>query len=188
MLMYKIIFRSIFYQWLLLFIGISIGFIANAEWLGYKSVLIERSISNIFFPTEFTPEVEKKVKEIGSAKICTKLGFPTDFEVLGEVVYYNDEFYWCRYKFRDSKNRLKFGESTTRVRWKTWEYNYGSEKDVIDTEEKALNAMKKLEDWHSKIRQAIKEADQKEKELIEKELLLKKEDFSYRININRQPC
>lgn len=167
--MYKIIIRTIFYQWLVLCIGISIGFIGNAEWLGYKSVLIERSIDNIFFPIEFTSEVEKKVQQIGASKIFTELGYPDEFEILGEVVYYNDEFYWCKYKYRDINKKLIFGESTTRVRWKTWEYNYGSEKEVIDTPEKIKESITRLELWHSKIRSAIKQADEKEKHLIEKE-------------------
>lgn len=167
--MYKIIFRSIFYQWFLLFIGISIGFIANAEWLGYKSVLIERSISNIFFPIEFTPEVEANVKNIGADKIYAELDYPNEFEILGDVVYYNDEFYWCKYKFRDDKGKLQFGEATTRVRWKTWEYNYGSPDDVVDSTEKANALMQNLETWHSKIREAIKQADEKEKELLRQE-------------------
>lgn len=169
--MYKIIFRSIFYHWLILLIGISIGFITNAEWIGYKSVLIERSISNIFYPIEFTKEIEDRVKGIGASKIFTELGYPNDFEVLGDVVYYNDEFYWCKYKYRDKNNRLKFGESTTRVRWKTWEYNYGSEKEVVDTEDKLKESVKKLNEWHSKIREAIKQADEKEKELLRQEAL-----------------
>ena len=46
--MYKVIIRTIFYHWLILCAGISIGFIANAEWLGYKSVLIERSMITFF--------------------------------------------------------------------------------------------------------------------------------------------
>ena len=168
-IVYKVIIRTIFYHWLILCAGISIGFIANAEWLGYKSVLIERSIDNIFFPIEFTTEVEKRVQEIGASKIYTELGYPNEFEVLGEVVYYNDEFYWCKYKYRDSNNELIFGESTTRVRWKTWEYNYGSPDDVVDSTEKANKLMQNLEIWHSKIRDAIKQADEKEKLWIEKE-------------------
>lgn len=169
--MYKIIFRSIFYPFFLIFIGISVGFIVNAEWLGYKSVLVNRSIDNIFFPIEFTPAVEANVKKIGASKICAELGFPKDFEILGDVVYYNDEFYWCKYKYRDKNNVLRFGESTTRVRWKTWEYNYGSSNEVIDTEEKARESIEKLKNWHSKIREAIKKADKKEQDLIKEENL-----------------
>jgi hypothetical protein len=167
--MYKIIVRTLFYHWLLLCFGISIGFVVNAEWLGYKSVIIERSINNIFFPIEFSEDVENKVKQIGSSKIFTKLGSPSDFEILGEVVYYNDEFYWCKYKFRDSSGQLNFGEATTRVRWKTWEYNYSSEKELIDDEDKAAESIKRFEAWQSKIRDAIKQAEEKEKALREAE-------------------
>lgn len=167
--MYKIIIRTLFYHWLLLCTGISIGFIVNAEWLGYKSAIIERSISNIFFPIEFSEEIEKQVKSAGSAKIFAELDYPSEFEVLGEVVYYNEEFYWCKYKFRDDSGVLNFGESTTRVRWKTWEYNYGSEKEIIDTEDKAAESIKRFEAWQSKIRNAIKQAEEKEHTLKEQE-------------------
>lgn len=171
--MYKIIIRSLFYNWLLLFVGLSMGFVLNAEWLGYKSVLIERSINNIFFPIECTPEMESKIKAIGAERIYISLGRPDSFEILGDVVYYNDEFYWCRYKYRDNKGNLEFGESTTRVRWKTWEYYYGSETEIIKNEEKNLSASKKLEEWHSKIREAIKQADKREEELLRQENLSK---------------
>lgn len=167
--MYKIIFRSIFYQWFILFIGISIGFITNAEWLGYKSILIERSISNIFFPIEFTQEVEDNVKKLGADKIYAELDYPNEFEILGDVVYYNDEFYWCKYKLRNKEGKLQFGEATTRIRWKTWEYYYTSPNDVIDNADKSDENMQRLELWHSKIRKTIKEADEKEKLWKEKE-------------------
>ena len=169
--MYKIIARSIFYHWLLLIIGLSVGFTLNAEWLGYKSVLIERSINHIFFPIDFTPEMESKIKNMGAKKVYESLGCPNDFEILGDVVYYNDEFYWCRYKYRDKQNNLQFGETTNRVRWKTWEYYYGSQKEVIDDQEKALLAKQKLEEWYSKIMEAIQKANQKEQILKHQELL-----------------
>jgi hypothetical protein len=169
--MYKIIFRTLFYHWLILSTGISIGFIVNAEWLGYKSVIIERSISNIFFPIEFTEDIEEKIKNQAAEKVFHELGEPKEFQILGQVVYYNDEFYWCKYAFRDNDDQLQFGETTTRIRWKTWEYNYGSEKEVIDTPEKILESNKKFNQWHLKIRQAIKDADEKEKRLLEQEII-----------------
>lgn len=170
--MFKVIFRTIFYQFLLLFVGISIGFIANAEYIGYKSCVIEKSINNIFFPIEFTKEVEDKVKKIGASKVFIENNSPDEFEILGEVVYFNDEFYWCKFKYRDKKGNLKFDSDIVRVNWKTWEYNYNNPTviDPIDTEEEALKEKQRLYEWHKKIKEAIEESEKKEKELLEKEL------------------
>jgi hypothetical protein len=173
--MQKIIIRTLLYHWLFLIVGLSVGFIINAEWLGYKSLLIERSINNIFFQESLTPDLEKKIKEKALIKIYTSLGYPAEFEILGEVIYYNDEFYWCKYKFRDKNDKLVFGERTTRVRWKTWEYYYGSDKEKLDTNEKNSSASKKLEEWHLKIRDSIREADRKEMELLRQESLIQED-------------
>ena len=39
--------RTLFYQFLLLFVGISIGFIVNAEWVGWKYPIIQTSFAII---------------------------------------------------------------------------------------------------------------------------------------------
>lgn len=165
----KTILRTIFYQFLLLFVGLSLGFIANAEWVGFKSVLLERSLNNIFFQVEFTEDLEERVKSMGATRAWAELNYPSEFEILGDVVYYNDEFYWCKYKYRNAAKELVFGEYTTRIRWKTWEYNYGSPDEVIDTTEKANKVMDRLNAWHLKIKNSIKQADDREKEILELE-------------------
>ena len=48
--------RTLFYQFLLLFVGISIGFIINAEWVGWKYPIIQTSIQNTFFSIDFEDE------------------------------------------------------------------------------------------------------------------------------------
>lgn len=163
----KTVFRTIFYQFLLLFAGISLGFIANAEWVGMKSVIIEKSAKNIFCPPEYDERLDRLVKNMGSYRVFMANGRPDEFEVVDENVYYNEEFYWCRYKYRDGSGKLRFGEDITRVRWKTWEQYYDYE--VVDTPEKVKEQIRKRKEEMEKRDREIREAEDREKELLKNE-------------------
>ena len=128
--MHKIIIRSIFYHWLFLFIGISIGVISNSEWVGYKYILIERSIRNIFFPIEYNQEVENYIKEAGKMRLWSQLGCPQDFEVIDDLVK-GEEFYWALCKYTDKNGKQIKAIESIRVRWKTWEYYYKIDEPVV---------------------------------------------------------
>lgn len=121
--MYKIIVRSIFYQWFILFIGMSIGFIANSEWAGYKYVLLERSIRNIFFPIEYNEQMEKFVIEMGQMRTWIDLGCPKKLDFFEEKVI-GEEFYHARYECVDRNGKQHSGIAFHRIKWKTWEYYY----------------------------------------------------------------
>lgn len=128
--MHRIIIRSIFYHWLILFIGMSIGFIGNSEWVGYKYVLIERSISNIFFPIEYTETVENYIKEAGKIRLWSQLGCPQDFVIIDDLVK-GEEFYWASYRYKDKQGKEIKGIDSVRVRWKTWEYYYSIDESIV---------------------------------------------------------
>lgn len=123
--MHKIIIRSIVYHWLILLIGISIGFIGNSEWVGYKYAIIERSIKNIFYPIQYNEEIENFVKEMGRMRTWVDLNCPRDFRVLEENVI-GQEFYWCKYSVHES-----IGTAQHRIKWKTWEYYYKIDEPVV---------------------------------------------------------
>ena len=119
----KIIFRTIFYQFFILFIGISIGFILNSEWIGWKSNIIKRSFSNIFFPLEFDEKTCQNIKNWGTMKLWILNGQPKQFEVLEDGLL-GEEFYIAKIKFKDEKEKFVEKIESTRIRWKTWEYYY----------------------------------------------------------------
>lgn len=132
----KIIFRTIFYQFFILFIGISIGFILNSEWIGWKSNLIKRSFNNIFFPVEFNEDTCQKIKDWGAFKLWGLNKQPKNFEVLEDGLL-GEEFYIAKIRFKDEKEKWVEKIESTRVRWKTWEYYYENpepwaEEEVID--------------------------------------------------------
>jgi len=128
--MYKIIIRSILYHWIVLLIGISIGFVANSEWAGYKYVLVERSIRNIFFPIEYNQEIENFVKEMGKMRTWVDLGCPPEFNVSNEKVI-GEEFYSAKYDCVDRNGRKHSGNTFHRIKWKTWEYYYKIDEPVV---------------------------------------------------------
>ena len=163
--------RTLFYQFFLLFIGISIGFIVNSEWVGYKSCLVEKSIKNIFFPIKFTPKMESGMRILLAERMRAKEGYPPEFEVLSSVVVANDEFCWIAYKYRDQDGKLVFKDDVERMRWKTWEYNFDEESSLnpIDTKEEWLKLDKRMSDWQEKIKDAINLAEKRKVEILEKE-------------------
>jgi len=167
----KAVLRTIFYQFFLLFVGLAVGFIGNAEWVGFKSCLVERSIKNIFFPIEFTPKMEKGMKFMLEQRMRTKEGYPLEFEVLSSVVVANDEFCWIAYKYRDQDGKLVFKDDVERMRWKTWEYNFDEESvlNPVDTEEEWLALDKRMSDWQEKIKDAINLAEERKAEILEQE-------------------
>jgi len=129
--MIKVVLRSIFYNWFVLFVGIIIGFVCNAEWTGYKYVLIERSMNNIFFPIEYNERVEHFVKEVGKMKLWSSLDCPEDFLILEDAVK-GEEFYWAKYQYTDKKGKKIVDIGSSRVKWKTWEYYYKIDEPVVN--------------------------------------------------------
>jgi hypothetical protein len=103
--------------------GMSIGFIANAEWIGYKSLLVHKSINNIFYPIDITPELQQTIKNIGEKKIRMSVGNPTNFRIIDDLLYDN-EIYWAEYEYIDLKGVKIKGCSKARIYWKPWEYYY----------------------------------------------------------------
>ena len=117
----KTMFRTLFYQYFLLFIGISIGFICNAEWVGWKSNLVERSFYNIFFPVEFGEEMCAKIKNWGAFRIWAFNDKPSNFKVIEDGLL-GEEFYIAKLQYTDKNGNTIEKIDSTRVRWKTWEY------------------------------------------------------------------
>jgi hypothetical protein len=121
--MIKIIVRSIFYHWFAVFVGISIGFLCNTQYVGEKYVIVERSIRNIFFPIKYDENVEAFVKNAGRMRLWALLDCPEHFEIIDELVK-GEEHYWAVYKIIDSKGKEIKDIGSVRVKWKTWEYYY----------------------------------------------------------------
>lgn len=117
------ILRTLFYQFFLLFVGLSVGFIINAEWIGWKSNLIEKSVQNIFFPTEFDEKTCEQIKNWGKFRIWAFNDRPENFEIVEDGLL-SEEFYIAKFSFTDKSGKKVEKIDTTRVRWKTWEYYY----------------------------------------------------------------
>lgn len=115
----KVVFRTIFYQWFILFVGISIGFIANAQWVGHKYLLVEKSIGHIFFPIEYTPELDNLIKSLAKYRLWCELGKPDDFKVHDEMLS-DHEFYDADISYVKNGKTVRKMEKT-RVRWRPWE-------------------------------------------------------------------
>ena len=126
--------RTLFYQFFLIFIGISIGFICNAEWVGWKSNLIARSYTNIFNPVEFDEKVCQQIKNWGATRIWAELGNPKNFEIIEDAVA-AEEFYIGKFKYTDVKTgKNKIEILSHRVRWKPWEYYWDNPKPITEKE------------------------------------------------------
>lgn len=132
-LVLKTVCRTLFYQFFILFIGISIGFICNAEIIGCKTQLVSKSFKNIFFPVKFDKEVCSNLKSWGAFKLYAKNQFPPDFEIVEDALL-AEEFYWLKYSFTNSNGEKEIAIDNIRLRWKTWEYYYGDGEVMTDEE------------------------------------------------------
>lgn len=121
----KTVIRTLFYQFFLLYIGISVGFIANAEYIGWKSAIVSKSVQHIFFPIKYDQQVENFVLNMGRMRLATKL-FGSPFADLTGVIsderVWGEEYYDALY--HDPENNDEIELYQTRVRWKPWEYYY----------------------------------------------------------------
>ena len=133
----KCVFRTLFYQLLLLFIGGSIGFISNAEWVGWKYPVVSNSISNIFFPIDFEdPGVLQWLYGNGRLKVFGLMGKYRDLEVIEEAML-AEEWYWVKFSYTDDNGNTKTDIQSVRIRWKPWEYYY-DDKARIPMDEEAM--------------------------------------------------
>ena len=128
----RVIARTIFYQLLALFIGISLGFLVRPEYWGNRAPIIQRSVRHIFFPIEYNEDIEGFIISIGRSRlfyeIVTELGnVPKLFEIVkGSEWVEGEERYRCEYQYVDEKGNLDVHKYVTRVNWKPWELYFPS--------------------------------------------------------------
>lgn len=160
----KTVLRTLFYQFFLLFVGMSIGFIVNPEWFGWKSNLVTKSFNNIFFPVKFDSDVCNNIKSWGRFKLYIQNNMPKDFEVVEESVL-GEEFYVLKYSYTDNSGKKQITIDSIRIRWKPWEYYY--EWAEVRTDEEWVEYLEKgtLNSRES----------QKALELLEERLIMNKE-------------
>ena len=131
----KCILRTLFYQFLLIFVGVSIGFITNAEWVGWKFPIVEKSVNNVFFPIDFEDEgVLEWLYKQGRFKIYCLHDYPQDFTVIEEAMA-AEEWYWVKFSYTDHNGNTQVKVDHIRIRWKPWEYYYEDEARVPMTDE-----------------------------------------------------
>ena len=130
----KCILRTLFYQFLLLFVGISIGFITNAEWVGWKYPVITRSFNNIFNPIHFEdPGVLQWLYGHGRLKVFGLKGKYPDVEVIEEAML-AEEWYWVKFSYTNPKGNTVTDIKSVRLRWKPWEYYFDNDINPMDEE------------------------------------------------------
>ena len=134
--------RTLFYQFFLLFVGLSIGFILNVEYVGWKYPSVVSSIHNTFFPIDFEDEgVLQHLYKTGQYKIWAFNHYPKDFKVIEEAMC-AEEWYWVKYSYTDKNGDTKINIDHTRIRWKPREYYYEDEARVPMTEESMRKYLK----------------------------------------------
>ena len=133
--------RTLFYQFFLLFVGLSVGFLLNVEYVGWKYPIVHNSIYNTFFPIDFEDEgVLEYLYNQGQFKIWSFNNHPQDFEVIEEAMM-AEEWYWVKYSYTDKKGKTRVAIDHTRIRWKPWEYYYDDEAMTPMTDEEMRKYM-----------------------------------------------
>ena len=123
----KCILRTLFYQFILLFIGGSIGFICNAEYVGWKLPIVTNSFYNTFYPIDFEdPGVLQWLYGNGRLKIFGTIVRHKDLEVIEEAML-AEEWYWVKFSYTDENGNTRIDIKNVRIRWKPWEYYFDEE-------------------------------------------------------------
>lgn len=124
---WKTVSRTIFYQFFLVFVGLSLGLIIYPEWFGSKTLVVNKSIGNIFFHPTFE-EVKPGVMYVGRLRLWTYLDCPEDLDIYDEEML-SEELYVCNYDFTRDGKKLT-GSYQTFIKWKSWETGYELKKPV----------------------------------------------------------
>lgn len=128
---FKTVCRTLFYQYLLLIVGFSLGFYLNAEWVGFKSPILCRSFNNIFFPVRFNDDVLSKIKDWGAFKLWALRNYPNNFKIIEDAVS-AEEWYVAKFSYTDHKGMERTEIDSIRIRWKPWEYYYEDNRPTDD--------------------------------------------------------
>ena len=127
--------RTLFYQFLLLFVGMSIGFIINAEWVGWKYPIVQTSFYNTFYPIDFEDEgILNWLYGRGRLKVFGVMGKYRDIEIIEEAMA-AEEWYWVKFSYTDENSNRRTKIEHIRIRWKPWEYYYEDEAMTPMTDE-----------------------------------------------------
>ena len=124
---WKTVSRTIFYQFFLVFVGLSLGLIIHPEWVGNKAIVIDKSIDNIFFHPTFE-EVKPNIMYVGRLRLWVFLDMPEDLNVYDEEMI-GEELYTCNYDYEKDGEKIT-GDYETYIRWKSWESGYELKKPV----------------------------------------------------------
>ena len=130
----KAVLRTIFYQYFLLIVGLTVGFIINAEYVGWKSPLIARSFYNIFYPVQMDEELCQRIKNFAATRIWATLGMPSGFKVIEDGLM-AEEFYIAKVEYQNQDGRTVTEFHNTRIRWKPWEYYYNDTPETWSEED-----------------------------------------------------
>jgi hypothetical protein len=134
--------RTLFYQFFLLFVGLSVGFLLNAEYVGWKYPVVSTSICNIFYPIDFEDEgVLQFLYGRGRLKVFGVMGKYQNVEIIEEAMA-AEEWYWVKFSHLDKNGNRIIEIQNIRVRWKPWEYYYEDEAMVPMTEEEMKKYLK----------------------------------------------
>ena len=113
----RTVIRTIFYQTLIIFTCLSIGFIFNAEYIGNRSPIIYRSIDHTFFPKYYNEEVENILLNVGRSRLASYLEFD-EFEIISEKIE-SQKYYMAMYEYKDG-----IYDFNTKINWQPWESNF----------------------------------------------------------------
>jgi hypothetical protein len=129
----KTVLRTLVYQFLILFTGLSIGFITHANYWGNRAPLIEKSVKNIFYPVEYNKEVKEFLTNVGKSRIFFSLPPGSSDLIIIEDRMISDEQYMADYEYVLNGEKIVVNGYVTKINWKPWEYDYPNpeEKEML---------------------------------------------------------
>jgi len=120
----KTVIRTLTYQILAIFCGISIGFLMNPNYWGNRAPVIQKSVEHIFYPIKYDERVKEFCINIGRSRLFLSLPKGAyDFEIIEDDMV-GEEQYAATYQYVLDGETILVKDFTSKINWKPWEFDY----------------------------------------------------------------
>jgi len=120
----KTVIRTLTYQILAIFCGISIGFLMNPNYWGNRAPIIQKSVEHIFYPIKYDERVKEFCINIGRSRLFLSLPKGAyDFEIIEDDMV-GEEQYAATYQYVLDGETILVKDFTSKINWKPWEFDY----------------------------------------------------------------
>jgi len=124
----KIFLHTVVWRLLVISSALTLGFVINAEFVGWKSTATERFVKEKLFSIDYDAQIEELCKTLGRKQLIAELGNPSPdrLKIIKEEVA-NQESYSALFQFILPDGKQVLAVFQAKVRWKPADYDYSED-------------------------------------------------------------